>query len=425
MSKNIESTRKYRQQMKTLTLITALVLLIGFDVKAQSEAIKIKADSMWATRPIRFDVSEYSLPRNYTSDEYLLYEESQIKANINREMYCRLLREWGIEFWRQFPNDPRRIDWLMMTCNAGQPKYFANIREGAIAQIQNRYVVDLDTIAKNHWNKLINRYLKDLYSLNTFNEYTKLKIERIIRDQLTNGLFDKKWRNSEDEKFDYEEYISDVLLYNKKYGSNETISNMLGVLYRDREDFGLDDLDVTRYIGLLKATGVAEFHKAAIQMESLMKLQNMPFQFNAVANNGKQINLKQYKGMLVLIDFWSLGCTICIEKMPEIKDVYDSYKDKGFQVISVCLSGQISRDKEKILQTHQKIGADWPLTILNWQSGGMGREIFETYGWVGVPQLLLLDEEGKLIQYQGKMLTSKGSLEKLVEQHLVKKSLKN
>ena len=59
--------------------------------------------------------------------------------------------------------------------------------------------------------------------------------------------------------------------------------------------------------------------------------------FSATDLEGNPISLEQYRGKVVLIDFWTVWCSPCIAEMPNVKKVYDTYKDKGFDIIGISL----------------------------------------------------------------------------------------
>ncbi len=59
--------------------------------------------------------------------------------------------------------------------------------------------------------------------------------------------------------------------------------------------------------------------------------------FSATDIEGKPISLEQYRGKVVLLDFWAVWCGPCISEMPNVKRVYNTYKDQGFEIIGVSL----------------------------------------------------------------------------------------
>ena len=65
--------------------------------------------------------------------------------------------------------------------------------------------------------------------------------------------------------------------------------------------------------------------------------------FSATDLDGKPISLQQYRGKIVLLDFWAVWCGPCIGEMPNVKRVYDTYKDQGFDIIGVSLDTDETR----------------------------------------------------------------------------------
>lgn len=52
---------------------------------------------------------------------------------------------------------------------------------------------------------------------------------------------------------------------------------------------------------------------------------------------GQKINMVDLKGKVVLVNFWATDCKSCVKEMPELVKVYNIYKVKGFEVISVAM----------------------------------------------------------------------------------------
>ncbi len=51
--------------------------------------------------------------------------------------------------------------------------------------------------------------------------------------------------------------------------------------------------------------------------------------------DGKQINLEQYRGQWVVVNYWATWCPPCIVEMPELQDFHDAHKDKDAIVIGI------------------------------------------------------------------------------------------
>lgn len=108
--------------------------------------------------------------------------------------------------------------------------------------------------------------------------------------------------------------------------------------------------------------------------------------------NGTNHKLSEYvgKGKYVLIDFWASWCGPCRRSMPDVKKLYDEYKDKGFEIVG------LSFDSEKDAWTGAIKKLDLPWIHLSdlkgWESLA-GR----TYGISAIPATLLIGPDGKII----------------------------
>ncbi len=53
--------------------------------------------------------------------------------------------------------------------------------------------------------------------------------------------------------------------------------------------------------------------------------------------NGQKVRLSDYRGKVVLLDFWATWCPPCRASVPGIEKIYETYKDKGLVVLGVSL----------------------------------------------------------------------------------------
>jgi thiol-disulfide isomerase/thioredoxin len=57
--------------------------------------------------------------------------------------------------------------------------------------------------------------------------------------------------------------------------------------------------------------------------------------FQLSGRNGKSIDLSQFKGQVVMINFWATWCVPCRQEMPLLEDIYKKYKPMGFTMLAV------------------------------------------------------------------------------------------
>ena len=107
--------------------------------------------------------------------------------------------------------------------------------------------------------------------------------------------------------------------------------------------------------------------------------------------NGNPVSLSDYvgKGTYVLVDFWSPWCGPCKREIPNIKKVYEQYKGKGLEVLSIAVWER--KPQSHTIETAAELGMDW-LHINNAQSIPT-----DIYGIGGIPHLMLIGPDGTIL----------------------------
>lgn len=134
--------------------------------------------------------------------------------------------------------------------------------------------------------------------------------------------------------------------------------------------------------------------------------------FTVTGKNGNPISLSDFRGKVVLVDFWASWCRPCRMENPNVVKAYNKYNKKGFEVFNVSLDGmpQQQNPKEAWLSAIEKDGLIWDghgSDLKGWQSS-----FVKLYGIEGIPFTILLDKEGKIV---GKNLRGPALEEKLEE----------
>lgn len=107
---------------------------------------------------------------------------------------------------------------------------------------------------------------------------------------------------------------------------------------------------------------------------------------------GKARKLSEFvgKGKYVLIDFWASWCGPCRREMPNVKALYEKYKNKGFDIVGLSLDNDSKAWKTAI----EKMGINWNhlSDLKGWQSTAA-----RTYGVNSIPAMLLVGPDGKIV----------------------------
>ncbi|RKU12655.1 hypothetical protein C6501_10715 [Candidatus Poribacteria bacterium] len=111
--------------------------------------------------------------------------------------------------------------------------------------------------------------------------------------------------------------------------------------------------------------------------------------------DGNSISLTDYRGKVVLLDFWAVWCGPCLGEIPNIKEVYEKYHDKGFDVIGVSFD----KDEAVVREFIKEKEIPWRQIL---DSGGFKGVFAEQYGVRGIPAPFLIDRNGKVISVKAR-----------------------
>ena len=141
---------------------------------------------------------------------------------------------------------------------------------------------------------------------------------------------------------------------------------------------------------------VAKLEKQQAQEAQAMKIQaglvegaQFP-DFNEKDVMGKPLSIANYKGKVVMIDFWATWCPPCRGEIPNVVATYQKYHDKGFEIIGVSLDS----DQEKLLSFIKENNMTWQQYF---DGQGWNNKLAVKYGIESIPMTFLLDGNGKII----------------------------
>jgi thiol-disulfide isomerase/thioredoxin len=105
----------------------------------------------------------------------------------------------------------------------------------------------------------------------------------------------------------------------------------------------------------------------------------------------KEVNLADYKGKVILLDFWATWCGPCKIEIPGFIDLYTKYKPKGFEVVSVVLLDRFANAKPYALRMRM----NYPVLDGDPQQD----KIDDAYGRLfGLPMSFLISRDGRVCQ---------------------------
>jgi peroxiredoxin len=130
---------------------------------------------------------------------------------------------------------------------------------------------------------------------------------------------------------------------------------------------------------------------------------NLNFTFKDL--QGKSVTLSDYKGKVVLLDFWATWCPPCRKEIPGFIDLYNTYKSRGLMVIGVSMDD--ADDIAMVKSYADKIKMNYPILM------GMGREeeLKPAFGELPLPTSFVIARDGRICaRHDG--LTAKEQVER-------------
>ncbi|MEX1045000.1 MAG: TlpA disulfide reductase family protein [Chthoniobacterales bacterium] len=122
----------------------------------------------------------------------------------------------------------------------------------------------------------------------------------------------------------------------------------------------------------------------------LMEMRVAPLELSFTAVDGSKVDLADLRGKVVLIDFWATWCPPCVEEAPQLVEVYEKFKDRGFEIVGISLD-----NAKPALETFTKENKmPWPQFF---DGKGWENELAVRFKIQSVPTMWLLGRDGKLI----------------------------
>ena len=144
-----------------------------------------------------------------------------------------------------------------------------------------------------------------------------------------------------------------------------------------------------------------------------MQLMGNTMEIEGTLLDGKTLDWNDYKGKVVLVQFWATWCGPCRAEIPNVKKYYKQYHDRGFDVVSISLD----RDRKDIEKYLDKPGNElpWPVVFEEGkENAGFDQPMAIRYAINGIPTLILLDREGKVVSENARGANLGKELEKLI-----------
>ena len=140
------------------------------------------------------------------------------------------------------------------------------------------------------------------------------------------------------------------------------------------------DLDAQRVVLLTRA-----------ELHQLKRIGQPPPALGVKDLSGREIKLEDYKGQVLLIDFWATWCLPCRAEVANLVQLYKKQHQAGLEVVGLSLDQSVPDVKAFL----RKQGIAWPVAFL----GSWAHDVRKRYEVRGIPSRFLVDRNGRLRHY--------------------------
>jgi len=108
--------------------------------------------------------------------------------------------------------------------------------------------------------------------------------------------------------------------------------------------------------------------------------------FALKSSTGENLRLSEYRGDVVMINFWATWCGPCRQEMPLLDELYTRYERVGFNLLGV----NIDDDSRRAMQMIEDLGVNFPVLFDD------RKEVSKLYEVEAMPVTVLVDREGNV-----------------------------
>ena len=125
------------------------------------------------------------------------------------------------------------------------------------------------------------------------------------------------------------------------------------------------------------------------EKQKRMEIGQIAPEFSLTDENGKVVNVRDFIGKVLIIDFWASWCGLCRGEIPSLKKIYNDYKNRDDVAF---LSISIDSKKEDWVKALGEENMEW----MQLWAPDSGKELMDKYQFNGIPFIVAIDKEGKI-----------------------------
>ena len=230
-------------------------------------------------------------------------------------------------------------------------------------------------------NVLVQKYLdiKRIYDVNT------IKYSSIINSATAS----ESEKNEAISKMSYMFREQDVVKESILKINDANIQAAIAFMFRG------DSHDSAKYIYNLlskevRKTYTATLLKQFIKSKDFLRIGYRAPDFTISDIEGGERSLRDFKGKIVVLDFWASWCGPCRSEMAFLKKIYDDYKKRNVIFVSISLD----KNEQLWSKSHNEENIEW---VSLWGGDWNKTHLRDLYDFSSIPHIVIIDEKGRYV----------------------------
>ncbi|SVC62972.1 uncharacterized protein METZ01_LOCUS315826 [marine metagenome] len=107
--------------------------------------------------------------------------------------------------------------------------------------------------------------------------------------------------------------------------------------------------------------------------------------------NGQTVNIHSYRGKPLLVTFWSITCSLCLEEIPRLTKLYNELNPYGFEIVGIAMSYD---PPNRVIELSEKRKIPYSIAL------DINSDAETAFGNIrATPTSFLINSDGKIVQH--------------------------
>ena len=206
------------------------------------------------------------------------------------------------------------------------------------------------------------------------------------------AMFLARWWRGSNDAGEQSKVLDDARIFAGSDPGSETLSHALMAMGQSGAATPeLRDRALSIVAQDMNGDAVAPVQEQVAALRRIYAMENKPIELEGVRFGGGRFTTADWKGKVIIVDFWATWCGPCVADLPAIKKVYAEYHDKGLEVLGISCD-----NTGAALKTFLQANKDMPWPELFEEKTAGWHPLASQFGIVGIPAMLLIDKHGIL-----------------------------